>query len=159
MFPKFRRNWLKNSNAAVFYGKKSFIVVVPGLMVMGDDSCSKGLGFESQCHILDGHLDIFSHWFVVKFVLFVWKDRKLTKKRPGLANFLTKICLWHLLLIRPLEKAILINRFKTVRKCLTLYVNGFKTNSSTILLSKAWKRISFILLGHKSVTPTDRHSC
>ena len=29
MFPKFRRNWLKNGNAAVFYGKKSFIVVVP----------------------------------------------------------------------------------------------------------------------------------
>ena len=30
----------------------------PGLVVMGDDSCSRGCGFESQCHILDGH-DIF----------------------------------------------------------------------------------------------------
>ena len=28
-------------------------------MVMGDDSCSKGCGFESGCCILDGHLDIF----------------------------------------------------------------------------------------------------
>ena len=29
-------------------------------MVMGDDSCSRGCGFESQRHILDGHLDIFN---------------------------------------------------------------------------------------------------
>ena len=28
-------------------------------MVMGDDSCSKGRGFESQRRIVDGHLDIF----------------------------------------------------------------------------------------------------
>ena len=28
----------------------------------------------------------FSHWFVVKIVLFGWKDRKQTKKRPGLAH-------------------------------------------------------------------------
>ena len=27
----------------------------PGEVVMGDDSCSRGCGFESQCHILDGH--------------------------------------------------------------------------------------------------------
>ena len=31
----------------------------PGLVVMGDDSCSKGRGFESWRHKLDGHLDIF----------------------------------------------------------------------------------------------------
>ena len=30
----------------------------PGLVVMGGDSRSEGCGFESQCHILDGH---FSH--------------------------------------------------------------------------------------------------
>ena len=45
----------------------------PGLVVMGDDSCSRGHGFESRCRILDGH---FSHWFVIKIVLFVWKDQK-----------------------------------------------------------------------------------
>ena len=28
-------------------------------------------------------MDIFSHWFVAKIVLFAWKDRKETKKRPG----------------------------------------------------------------------------
>ena len=33
----------------------------PGLVVMGDDSCSKGCGFESWCRIQDAHLDIFSH--------------------------------------------------------------------------------------------------
>ena len=26
-----------------------------GLVVLGGESCSKGRGFESQCHILDGH--------------------------------------------------------------------------------------------------------
>ena len=31
----------------------------PGLLVMGRDSCSKGRGFESQDHILDGHFFIF----------------------------------------------------------------------------------------------------
>jgi len=43
-------------------------------MVMGGDSCSEGRGFVSQCHILDGH-NIFSHIFVVRIVMFVWKDR------------------------------------------------------------------------------------
>ena len=30
----------------------------PGLVVMGDDSRLRGCGFESWCHILEGH---FSH--------------------------------------------------------------------------------------------------
>ena len=30
----------------------------PGLVVMGNDSCLKGRGLESQCRIIDGH---FSH--------------------------------------------------------------------------------------------------
>ena len=28
-------------------------------MVMGDNSCSEGRGFESRRRILDGHMDIF----------------------------------------------------------------------------------------------------
>ena len=39
-------------------------------MVMGDDSCLKGQGFESRHRMLDGHLDIFSHCFVVQNELF-----------------------------------------------------------------------------------------
>ena len=39
----------------------------PGLVVMGDDSCSRGCEFESRRRILDG---LFSHLFVVKIVLF-----------------------------------------------------------------------------------------
>ena len=39
----------------------------PGLVVMGDSSCSRVRGFKSLGRILDGH---FSHWFVVKIVLF-----------------------------------------------------------------------------------------
>ena len=54
----------------------------PGLVVMGDDSCSKGRGFKSLRRILDGH---FSHWFVVKIVCL--KRQKKTKKRPALAHF------------------------------------------------------------------------
>ena len=49
----------------------------PGLVVMGWDSCSEGRGFESQHHILDGH---FSRWFVVKIVVFVWKDENKLKR-------------------------------------------------------------------------------
>ena len=37
-------------------------------MVMGDDSCLRGHGFESQHSILDG---LFSHFVVVKIVFFV----------------------------------------------------------------------------------------
>ena len=33
----------------------------PGLVVTGDDSYLKGRGFGCRSHILDGHLDIFSH--------------------------------------------------------------------------------------------------
>ena len=33
---------------------------IPGLVVMGEDSCSNWCGFESRRCILDGH-DIFSH--------------------------------------------------------------------------------------------------
>ena len=53
----------------------------PGLVVMGDDSSLRVHGFKSWRRILDGR-GIFSHWFVVKSVLFVWKDRK-NKKRGG----------------------------------------------------------------------------
>ena len=52
-------------------------------MVMGGDSCSEGRWFECKLRILDGH---FSHFFVVKIVMFVSKDKK-TKKRPGIAHF------------------------------------------------------------------------
>ena len=40
----------------------------PGLVVMCDDSCSKRRGFESRRHIQAGHLEKFSHRFVVKIV-------------------------------------------------------------------------------------------
>ena len=42
----------------------------PGLVVMGGDLCSKGCGFESRHHKLDGH-NIFSHISVVRIVMFV----------------------------------------------------------------------------------------
>ena len=53
-------------------------------MVMGDNSCSKGCGFESWCHILDGHV---SKWFVVKIVLFVCLKRPKIDEKKAAANF------------------------------------------------------------------------
>ena len=46
----------------------------------GGGSCSDGHGFESQHHILDGH---FSHLFVAKIVMFVWKDENKWKRGWG----------------------------------------------------------------------------
>ena len=44
------------------------MVGIPGLVVMGGDSCSEGRVFESQHCILDGH---FSCLFVVRIVMVV----------------------------------------------------------------------------------------
>ena len=52
----------------------------PGLVVMGGDSCSKGREFKSHQRILDGH---FSHLFVVRIVMFVWKDENKQKRGRG----------------------------------------------------------------------------
>ena len=51
-----------------------------GLLVMGEDSGPGGFGFKSQHHILDGH---FLHLFVVKIVMFVWKDKNKWKRGRG----------------------------------------------------------------------------
>ena len=50
-------------------------------MVIGGDPCTKGCGFESQHHTLDGH---FSRLFVLKIVMFVCKDENKRIKRPEL---------------------------------------------------------------------------
>ena len=52
----------------------------PGLVVMWGDSCSEGCEFKSQHHILDGH---FSHLFLVRIVMFVWKDKNKQKRGLG----------------------------------------------------------------------------
>ena len=58
----------------------------PGLVVMGDDSCSRGHGFESRSHILDG---IFSTLIRCKNCNDVsLESTKINKKWPGLAHFL-----------------------------------------------------------------------
>ena len=58
-------------------------------MVMGRDSCSEGHGFESRHCILDGH-NIFSHKFVVRVVMFVWRmkiNEKESEDVPFEKNF------------------------------------------------------------------------
>ena len=47
----------------------------PGLVVMGDDTCLRGHGFQSQCCILDGHV-IFCMDLLSKLYCFVLKDQK-----------------------------------------------------------------------------------
>ena len=57
----------------------------PGLVVMGDNSCSKGRVFESWRPILDGH---FSHCFVVK-ILLLFENTNNKQKRAGVGPFFT----------------------------------------------------------------------
>ena len=71
---------VRYNSRVVIYKRKTFIRLATGLVGMGDDSCWRGRGFESWRYILDGH---FSQWFVLKIVLFVWKDRKWMNKKPG----------------------------------------------------------------------------
>ena len=52
----------------------------PGLVVMGAESCSKGLGFESWHHILDGH---FFTLTCCKNCIVCLKRPKINEKRPG----------------------------------------------------------------------------
>ena len=52
----------------------------PSLVVMVGDSCNAGCGFKSQHRGLDWH---FSHIFVVKIVMFVWKDENKQKEEAG----------------------------------------------------------------------------
>ena len=60
----------------------------PSLVVMGDDSCLRGRGFESRCRFLDGH-GIFSHGFVVKlYCLFEKTENK--QKEAGVGPFLKR---------------------------------------------------------------------
>ena len=79
----------RNEAPVVYTSIMEHWVIVGG----GEEPLSRGYGrrlmfeghvFESQHHILDGH---FLHLFVVKIVLFVSKDRKSTKKKPGIAIF------------------------------------------------------------------------
>ena len=60
-------------------------------MVMGGDSHSKGRGFESRHHILDGH---FSHIFVVQICNVCSKRPKINEKEARVGPFLKiKECL------------------------------------------------------------------
>ena len=55
-----------------------------GLVVMGGDSCSEGPRFKCHHRILDGH---FLHLFVVKIVMFAWKDKNKRKRGWGWPSF------------------------------------------------------------------------
>ena len=67
--------------------KTSGLGGIPGLVVMGGDSWSKGHRFESQHHLLDGH---FFTFVVVKIIKFVWKDENKRKRVRGWPIFLKK---------------------------------------------------------------------
>ena len=69
----------------------------PGLVVMGDDSCLRGRGFKSRRHIWTWY---FSYLFLVKTVLFVWKDDN-KQKEAGIRPFLKSlgIKIWQILVL------------------------------------------------------------
>ena len=58
----------------------------PGLVVMGDDSCLRGCGFESRRTILDGH-DIFPHWSFVKKLYCLFEMTENKQKEAGIRPF------------------------------------------------------------------------
>ena len=61
----------------------------PGLVVMGDNSCSRGRGFESRHRLLDEHLFGF---ICCKICIVSLKRPKIKqKKRQGLLVFLKKL--------------------------------------------------------------------
>ena len=55
-----------------------------GLVVMGDDSRSRGRGFESWRHILDGH---FFSLICFKNCIVCLKRPKINKKKAGVGPF------------------------------------------------------------------------
>ena len=57
----------------------------PGLVVMDDDSYSRGLGFESQYRILDGH---FFTLICCKNFIVCLKRSKINEKEAGFGPFL-----------------------------------------------------------------------
>ena len=61
----------------------------PGLVVIGDNSCSKGCGFESRHCILDGHLDIFTLIYGKNCTVCL-KLPKINEKEAGVVPFLKK---------------------------------------------------------------------
>ena len=77
--------FLSKPSEKPFYGEtKSLKGGSPGQVVMGKDSRSEGRGFESQCHILDGH---FSTLVCCKIVLmFVWEGSKINEKEAGMGH-------------------------------------------------------------------------
>ena len=84
-WPNVGRGWDRNENLP--NGRE------PWSSGYGRRLMSKDRGFKSLHRILDGH---FSHLFVVKFVLFVWKDknkRKSSRGWPFLYKKLTKYLL------------------------------------------------------------------
>ena len=56
----------------------------PGLVVMGDDSCSKGVKFKSWPHILDGH---FFTLICSKNCIVCLKRMKINEKEAGVGQF------------------------------------------------------------------------
>ena len=62
----------------------SFMGGSPGLVMT--THVQKVVGSNPGAVYWDGHLDMFSHWFVVNIALLVSKDQKINKKRPGLAH-------------------------------------------------------------------------
>ena len=84
--------WVSTNHSALFQGRLATLLGKmlwdeggsPGLVVMGNDSCLRGSGFESWRRILDAQ-DIF-HIDLFKNCIDCLKRPKINKKRPGLAR-------------------------------------------------------------------------
>ena len=72
--------WVEKSNNI----KIVLVGTSPGLVVIGDNSCLRGRGFESWRHILDGH---FVTLICCKNCIVCLKRPKINEKEAGVSPF------------------------------------------------------------------------
>ena len=86
---------------------------------------ARSRGFESQQWILDGH---FSHIFVVKIILFVWKDWNKRKRGRGWSIFKNKLfnkLMWNMSIqypVKPMTSCSWVASHNHQTKALTAYL-------------------------------------
>ena len=66
----------------------------PGIVVIGDNSCSRGRGFESQRRTLDGHLLTL---ICCKNCIVCLKRLKINEKKSGVGPFFKKVSKYFLI--------------------------------------------------------------
>ena len=92
-------------------------------MVMGDDSCSRSCGFETQHSVLNGH---FFTLFCCKNCIVCLKRPKTNEKEAGLAHFKKQNIFQYLATFSDLENEGEVGQAVELRLRLVLRVHRFR---------------------------------